>query len=262
MSDEDKLNNGTLVRAGHRDLAPVTAANPLVSRGIADLNKAICSKDAGFYFDRGVEWFDSQAYDEAMKDFDKAIQINPKSAWAYRYRAKVWQISGFYGKAKKDFSEAIRVDPTNARLYYERGECGRHEFALEDLDEAIRLDPKFADAYYERYHVCHYAAYEIFNRLRWAKDRDEEIRYCDDLIKRCNDAISDFEEANRLDPELASRVRNETFFRAYYMRGIAFSAKKDYDNAIKDFDEALRLNPKCDAYKERALAWSAKQERV
>src|SRR5437867_12511026 len=38
MSDQDKPNDGSLVPAGRRDLAPVAAANPLVSRGLADLD--------------------------------------------------------------------------------------------------------------------------------------------------------------------------------------------------------------------------------
>ncbi len=37
MSDQDEPINGNLVPAGRRDVAPVPAANPLVSRGIADL---------------------------------------------------------------------------------------------------------------------------------------------------------------------------------------------------------------------------------
>ena len=37
MSGQDKPNDGNLVPAGRRDLAPVAGANPLVARGIADL---------------------------------------------------------------------------------------------------------------------------------------------------------------------------------------------------------------------------------
>src|SRR2546423_602482 len=37
MSDQDKPNNGSLVPAGRCDLAPIVAANPLVSRGLTDL---------------------------------------------------------------------------------------------------------------------------------------------------------------------------------------------------------------------------------
>jgi molecular chaperone DnaK (HSP70) len=39
MSDQERLNNGSLVPAGLNGLAPVAATNPLVSRGVADLSR-------------------------------------------------------------------------------------------------------------------------------------------------------------------------------------------------------------------------------
>lgn len=39
MSDQENVNPGNLVPAGRLDLAPLAPANPLVSRGIADLTK-------------------------------------------------------------------------------------------------------------------------------------------------------------------------------------------------------------------------------
>ena len=47
-------------------------------------------------------------------------------------------------------------------------------------------------------------------------------------------AISDFTEAIRLDPKLAS---------AYYNRGIAYENKGEHDKAIADYTEAIRLEP-------------------
>jgi tetratricopeptide (TPR) repeat protein len=60
-------------------------------------------------------------------------------------------------------------------------------------------------------------------------------------------AISDFNEAIRLDPNYAP---------AYYYRGNAYYFKKDYDKAISDFNEAIRLDPKyAAAYYERGAAY-------
>jgi lipoprotein NlpI len=60
-------------------------------------------------------------------------------------------------------------------------------------------------------------------------------------------AITDCNEAIRLDPKLAN---------AYLNRGKAYSDKDDFDRAIADYDQAIKLNPKsstaynnlCDAY--------------
>lgn len=63
-------------------------------------------------------------------------------------------------------------------------------------------------------------------------------------------AISDFSQAIRLKPELAS---------AHMNRGIALSNKREYDRAISDFDEAIRLDPGvAGAYTSRGRAYSGK----
>ena len=59
-------------------------------------------------------------------------------------------------------------------------------------------------------------------------------------------AISDYDEAIRLDPEYA---------RAYFNRGNAKDELGDVEGAISDYDEAIRLDPKyVGAYYNRGLA--------
>ena len=51
-------------------------------------------------------------------------------------------------------------------------------------------------------------------------------------------AIADYDEAIRLNPEVATAFNN---------RGNAYADKHLYDRAIADYDEAIRLNPRvCD----------------
>jgi lipoprotein NlpI len=63
-------------------------------------------------------------------------------------------------------------------------------------------------------------------------------------------ALTDFNEAIRLDPQNAS---------FYINRGNAYETKGDLDRAISDFDEAIRLRPKsATAYYQRANSYSTK----
>ena len=60
-------------------------------------------------------------------------------------------------------------------------------------------------------------------------------------------AISNFDEAIRLDPQAA---------RAYYLRGIAYNRLGHPERAIQDFDEAIRLDPQdASVYFSRGVAW-------
>jgi Lipoprotein NlpI, contains TPR repeats len=48
---------------------------------------------------------------------------------------------------------------------------------------------------------------------------------------------------------------------AYYNRGEAYQAKRDYDRAIYDFDQAIKINPNYEAaYYNRGLTYSSKRD--
>lgn len=65
---------------------------------------------------------------------------------------------------------------------------------------------------------------------------------------RWEEAISEFDEAIRLDPQFAP---------AYLNRGGAYFRLGQFERAIQEFDEAVRLNPRfAEAYVGRAVAYT------
>ncbi len=58
--------------------------------------------------------------DQAMADFNLAIQRDPENALAWRIRGATWAGKGDYGKALADYSESIRVDPENPDSLHHR----------------------------------------------------------------------------------------------------------------------------------------------
>jgi tetratricopeptide (TPR) repeat protein len=59
---------------------------------------------------RGIAWRYKKDYDRAIKDYDEAIRLNPKSPYGFGSRAVVLAKKGKYTEAAKDFEEAIRLD--------------------------------------------------------------------------------------------------------------------------------------------------------
>jgi tetratricopeptide (TPR) repeat protein len=229
MKDQAEIT-GISVSAKRGDLAVLGMANPLVSRGLADLmpsssnaamRKLLRSKQASVLAERGFHCFSKGDYDAAFKDFDEAIRLDPNHAKVYVGRGCAGLGKGDYEKAFKDFGEAIRLDPRLAIAYQFRGltwrKKGDCDKAIKDYDEAIRLGERDATVY----------------RLRgraWSKKKD------------CDRAINDFDEAIRLDP--SNRL-------AFHFRGLTRYAQRQYDKAAKDFkqavrlfDEAIRVGPK------------------
>ena len=93
-------------------------------------------------------------YDEALKYYNQAIAINPKSAWAYIYRGLARSELGDNEGAIKDFNQAIAINPKDARVYIGRGNArsklGDNEGAIKDFNQAIAINPKNAIAYDSR----------------------------------------------------------------------------------------------------------------
>ncbi|WP_180274613.1 serine protease [Tychonema bourrellyi] len=178
------------------------------------------------YNNRGSVYSDKGDKDNAFKDFNEAIKLDPKFAYAYNNRGSLYSDKGDYDNALKDYNEAIKLDPKNAKAYNNRGNLyadkGDYDNALKDLNEAIKLDPKLA------------AAYD--NRGSLYSDKGDN-----------ENAFKDYNEAIKLDPKYANAYGNRAF--VYYDKG-------DYDNALKDFNEAIKLDPKyARAYNGRGLVY-------
>ena len=85
----------------------------------------------------------SKRYEEALKDFDRAIEINSDSAENIADRGLTYQIMKRYENALKDFDRAIQLDPKEDSYFYLRALTYRayNEFdkSQKDLDNAIKL---------------------------------------------------------------------------------------------------------------------------
>ncbi|MGB8686007.1 MAG: tetratricopeptide repeat protein [Microcoleus sp.] len=179
------------------------------------------------YNNRGNVYYGKGDKDNALKDYNEAIKLDPKSAKAYGNRGAVYGDKGDKDNALKDYNEAIKLDPKSTVAYNNRGvvyrDKGDYDNALKDFNEVIKLDPKLAAAYYNR-------------GLVYISKGDKD------------NALKDFNETIKLDPKLA---------KAYYDRGVVYIGKGDYDNALKDFNEVIKLDPKdAAAYNGRGVLYA------
>ncbi len=180
------------------------------------------------YRRRGVRLADDEKYEDAIKAYTKAIELDPTDSFAYCDRGYAYDELGQSDKAIEDFSKAIELDPTDSAAYNNRGityqNRGELVKAIYDYSEAIRFNPTDSAAYSNR---------GIVYRMRGQYER----------------AIRDYDEAIRLDPK---------FIAAYNNRGWAYYVLGRFERAIEDCSEAIRLDPKYkDAYLSRAEAYRA-----
>lgn len=198
-------------------------------------------------------------YQEAINDYDRAIEIDQNDPGLYYNRGNSYKKLGHDKKAIENYNNSIRINPKYAEAFNNRGNSymslGNNDDALNDFNEAIRLNPKSANAYHNR------GKLKLFLRLfeEAITDYDETIRLnpkdketynnrgnAKKNIGRNEEAIIDYNEALKLDSNFAD---------AYYNRGIANANLNNHEEAIKDYNIAIRLNPKDgDYYNRRAFS--------
>ncbi len=90
---------------------------PILSSYACAQQKQTESEDAEFYFNRGVASYDKGQYDQAISEFTKAIEIDPKDAEAYKDRGDTYELKGQYDRAISDYNKAIEIDPKVSLAY-------------------------------------------------------------------------------------------------------------------------------------------------
>jgi tetratricopeptide (TPR) repeat protein len=206
---------------------------------------------ANTYRERGRQHRLAGHYDEALADFNRAIDLKPQYSDAFSGRGETYRLMGRYEEALADFNRAIdlssKLGSRDEWAIASRGETyhsmGRYEEALADFNRVIDLDPE--SAYYiasrgETYHSMgrYEEALADFNRAidldpeyGWAiASRGQTYR----LLERYEEALADFNRAIDLNPESA-----------YYIarRGETYRLMERYEQALADFNRAIDLNP-------------------
>lgn len=93
--------------------------------------------------------------EKALRNFNKAIEIDPKFAPAYFLRGYYFENKRENEKALKDYSEAIKLNNNFAQAYHRHGDLlalvfKDFEKGIADLNKAIELNPDFIAAYNSR----------------------------------------------------------------------------------------------------------------
>lgn len=157
--------------------------------------------------------------DGALIAYNRAIELDPKSAPAYTSRASIKEKKRDFDGALSDISSAIELAQKNSISYgfrgFLKGNKGDVRGALADFECAIQLDPKLADAY---------------NCSAWllATTSDDSLRNGAKALKYATRAceLTDWKNATDI----------ETFAAACAETG-------DYDQAVKWQSRYVELNP-------------------
>ena len=101
---------------------------------------------------RGFTYYDQGRWQEAIKAFEKAAQVEPDYQLAYFALGITYSRLEFWGKALVFFGKAIALSPYHAESYLGLGVAytvlGRNNEALEVCKKAVQIKPEYAQAHY------------------------------------------------------------------------------------------------------------------
>lgn len=121
-----------------------------------DLTRVVKAKpwDIDALRHRSEAYFDSLQYDLALKDLNKVLQVDKKSALCHQRRAEIYLLTGKPSLAIPDLTEAIALDPHQPRHLILRGKAyamlKQYKTAINDYSASIKLVPYIGEAYRQR----------------------------------------------------------------------------------------------------------------
>jgi tetratricopeptide (TPR) repeat protein len=106
------------------------------------------------WYNQGVALRQEGRKKDAIKAYDKALEINPKLAKAWNNRGVILRDLGKNKDALKSYDKALEMDPTLAYAWHNRTEAlrklGRREDSIKSHDKAVEIDPTLANAWIDR----------------------------------------------------------------------------------------------------------------
>ncbi|MBG1268013.1 tetratricopeptide repeat protein [Nostoc sp. WHI] len=171
------------------------------------------TNEAEFWFNQGVEQYDSGNFASALASFDSALKIKSDYHEAWKNRGVTLYNLGRHEEALASYDEDLKIEPDYHIAWNNRGlalgNLGRHEEALASFDRAIEIKPDDHEAW---------------------KNRGVAL----DKLGRHEEAIASYDEALKIQPDDHEAWNN---------RGNALYKLGRHEEAIASYDEALKIEP-------------------
>ena len=215
-------------------------------KAIEDVTTSISYKDdePDLYRDRADLYFYMKQYALADKDFEKIKSLDPGSPLGYMGVGRNAVAQGRYEDAIKEFDYALKLQPDYSQAYAFKAESllglKRYAEATDDAIAALNIGNANQKAYSLILGIAEEARDVVIAKLRVQAVKDKAnnlwpyaiggVYYNDNQYAR---AIDYYKQSNEINP----------IDQAYYFIAQAYTELGDYQNALANIDEALELDP-------------------
>jgi tetratricopeptide (TPR) repeat protein len=245
----DTLAQNPKCWAGYNDLGTALLQKGQADEAIAQYQKAleINPHDAGIYYNFGNALAQKGLPNEAIAQFQKALGIDPNLANAHNNLGNALLQEGRVDEAMAQFQKALEIKPTYAEAHNNLGNAlarkGQMDEAMAQFQKALKINPDDAKA-----------QDNVGNVLLQRGQVDEAMVHYQkalEIAPNNNNAHINFGVAlvqkGRVDEAMAQYQKaleiNPNSAEAHDNLGNALAQKGQVEDAIAQFHEALRLKP-------------------
>lgn len=125
---------------------------------VGELDKATLTAEKALKLDkdcanalyvRGMVKYDSQDFEDALPDFERAVELEPTDAANHERLGWTYFELGMFENSLTEFDAALKIDPNFEHAHYGRGlywmAVQKPVKAIDDLSKAFQIDPTFPD---------------------------------------------------------------------------------------------------------------------
>ena len=208
-------------------------------------------EDARTYLKIGVCYYDKKKLDEAIKNYDKALSLNPNLTEALFNKGICLCNLDKKKEAIEIFNKALEINQNEPELYLQRGYCyfflKNYRNAIKDFNKAIELRPNFSEAYCRKG-----ACYEALKReedavVEYSQAIELNDMHSAEILYQASYFLTKYyKNKNNLEKNFYYTIKCAQYAPAIegaqFNAGIAFMKKNNYIEAIKYFDNVLNIN--------------------
>ena len=222
------------------------------SKPIAGILLTLCfsvvsAQDAKYFLAKGDEFFGKGKFDDAIVNYSKAINLDPKYGIAYANRGYAYVQKQKTELAILDCTKAIRLEPGSPDFYFYRGQAYNQknmiDSAFGDYTKAISLGPDTADYYVIRGDLYQQKGLYDLAIQDYTRLISLDSKNADNYRKRCKA----YYYSNQIDLAMQDITKvfsfdSENFVNNNY-RGLFNNSLGNYENSVLDFLTCLVKMP-------------------
>ncbi|MGR3311188.1 MAG: tetratricopeptide repeat protein [Candidatus Brocadiales bacterium] len=134
----------------HPPTTPTPTQTESTSQPVAA--KKTVANDANGHFNLGIESAKMGKLNEAIKEWEKAVDMDPKFIKAHNYLARSYYTNERFDDALNEYKKIVELDPANAMAQVSIGFVYRikrmHDEAIAACNNALQINPQLASAYH------------------------------------------------------------------------------------------------------------------